>query len=93
MRRKWVADGSYLVHDAYDESLLLDLVRLDGVLILQDLAYCVAWSARLCAILYRRAIFLSRTSVDQLLQLGLPSLLVGNLLLDSRDLDCGSVSL
>lgn len=32
------AGDSYLVHHAYNEALLLDLVRLDGVLIFQDLA-------------------------------------------------------
>ena len=36
-----VAGSSYLVHDADDEALLLNLVGLDGVLVLQDLTCCL----------------------------------------------------
>jgi hypothetical protein len=35
-------NGTYLVHHANDEALLLDLVRLDGIVIFQNFA----WSAR-----------------------------------------------
>lgn len=42
-------NGIYLVHDAYDKALLLDLVRLDGVLILQNLACClISMAVALC---------------------------------------------
>lgn len=82
-------DGqSYLVHHANDESFLLNLVGLDGVLILQDFAYRLVNEGVAPEMVAR----VSRTSVDQLLQLGLPSLLLRDLLLDSGDLDCVLVS-
>lgn len=73
---------SYLVHHADDESFLLDLVGLDRVLILQDFAYRLV--NEMCA--PEMATEVSQTGVDQLLQLRLPSFLLGDLLLDRGDL-------
>jgi len=39
-----IREGTDLVHDADHKALLLNLVRLDGFLILQDLAYRRSWS-------------------------------------------------
>lgn len=73
---KWVANVAmgedYLIHHADDESFLLNLVGLDGVLILQDFAYRLVNGVVAPEMVAR----VSQTGVDQLLQLGLPSLLL-----------------
>lgn len=70
----------YLCDHAHYEALLINLVRLDRIVISKNLAcFVVSRPCSLCGRLLTR--------VDELLRSGFPSFLCGNLLFDFSNLD------